>query len=35
MKKAHKTIIQVVVGIIISVVCLYFAFRGINIKESI
>ena len=35
MNKTHKTIIQVVVGVIISVVCLYFAFRGIDIKESI
>lgn len=35
MNKNTKTIIQVVVGIIISVICLYFAFRGIDIKESI
>ena len=35
MNKMHKTIIQVIVGIVISIVCLYFAFRGINIKESL
>ncbi|EKV57702.1 lysylphosphatidylglycerol synthase transmembrane domain-containing protein [Brachyspira hampsonii] len=35
MNKKHKTIIQVVIGIAISIICLYFAFRGINIKESI
>lgn len=35
MNKTHKTIIQVIVGIVISIVCLYFAFRGINIKESL
>ena len=35
MNKKHKTIIQVIIGIAISIICLYFAFRGINIKESI
>ena len=35
MNKTHKTIMQVIVGIVISIVCLYFAFRGINIKESL
>jgi len=35
MKKNHKTAIQIALGIIISAVSLYFAFRGINIKESI
>ncbi|WP_157152725.1 lysylphosphatidylglycerol synthase transmembrane domain-containing protein [Brachyspira murdochii] len=35
MNKTHKTIIQVIAGIVISIVCLYFAFRGINIKESL
>ena len=35
MNKTHKTIIQVIVGIVISIICLYFAFRGINIKESL
>ena len=35
MKKSHKTALQVIVGVIISIICLYFAFRGINIKESI
>lgn len=35
MNKKQKTIIQVIIGIIISIICLYFAFRGINIKESI
>lgn len=34
MDKKHKTIIQVVIGIAVSIICLYFAFRGINIKES-
>ncbi|WP_295161361.1 lysylphosphatidylglycerol synthase transmembrane domain-containing protein [uncultured Brachyspira sp.] len=34
MKKNHKIIIQIAVGIIISIVSLYFAFSGINIKES-
>ena len=35
MKKNYKTIIQIIIGIIISVICLYFAFRGIDLKESI
>lgn len=35
MNKNHKTIIQVIIGIAVSIICLYFAFRGINIKESI
>lgn len=35
MKKNHKTAIQIIIGIIISVVCLYFAFREIDIKTSI
>ena len=35
MKKNHKTIIQIIIGIAVSVLCLYFAFRGIDIKESI
>lgn len=33
--KKYKTLIQVVLGILISVVSLYFAFRGINLSESI
>ncbi|ANN64114.1 flippase-like domain-containing protein [Brachyspira hyodysenteriae] len=35
MNKNHKTIIQVIIGVAVSIICLYFAFRGINIKESI
>lgn len=35
MNKNYKTIIQIVLGIAVSIICLYFAFRGINIKESI
>ncbi|WP_300369385.1 lysylphosphatidylglycerol synthase transmembrane domain-containing protein [Brachyspira sp.] len=35
MNKNQKTIIQIVIGITISIICLYFAFRGINIKESL
>ena len=35
MNKKYKTIIQVIIGIVISIICLYFAFRGIDIKESI
>ena len=35
MNKNHKTAVQIIIGILVSVICLYFAFRGINIKESI
>ena len=35
MYKKYKTAINIVIGIVISIVCLYFAFRGIDIKGSI
>lgn len=35
MKKNHKTIIQIIIGIIISILCLYLSFRGIDIEKSI
>ena len=35
MKKQYKKIISIIIGIIISIVSLYFAFRGIDLKESL
>lgn len=35
MYKKYKTAINITIGIIISIACLYFAFRGIDIKGSI